>query len=223
MSAEAALALRLCEIPVAEMSDTLEAAGLPGRILDPALRRRAPGPRLAGPAICLTGEASAGPGLPIRTVDGAIRPGAVAVVGPGDGCAAALVGGNMVSAWRMAGLAGLVVDGAVRDSGDFADLPVYARGVSPRNCRGQWRFVALGRPLTLPGAVGPVTIAPGDWLHGDDDGIAVLPGAALVQLIEDAEAVGRIERRMRARILAGEDRESVYEDSPRFAAVRAAG
>jgi regulator of RNase E activity RraA len=226
VSVEPALAERLRAIPVAEMSDTLEAAGLPGRILHPALRRSppgGPGRRMAGPAVCLWGEASGAPGLTIRAVDRAVRPGAVVVVGPGDGCTAALVGGNMAAAWRIAGCAGLVVDGAVRDSADFGDLPVHARGESPRNCRGAWRMAAVDRPLTLPGATGPLTLHPGDWVHGDGDGVAVLPRAHVLQLIEDAETVGRIERSMRARIVAGEDRQTVYEGTPRFCHVRAVG
>ena len=112
--AEAALADRLRAIPVAEMSDTLEAAGLPGRILHPDFRPFPPGVagrRMAGPAVCLSGEASAAPGLAIRAVDGAVRAGCVVAVGPGEGCAAALVGGNMAAAWRIKGCAGLVVDG----------------------------------------------------------------------------------------------------------------
>jgi hypothetical protein len=52
--------------------------------------------------------------------------------------------------------------------------------------------------------------------------VAVLPRAYVSQLIEDAEAVGLIERRMRARILAGEDRQTVYDSSPRFSHVRVA-
>jgi regulator of RNase E activity RraA len=224
--AEAALADRLRAIPVAEMSDTLEAAGLPGRILHPDFRSfpsGGAGRRMAGPAVCLSGEASAAPGLPIRAVDGAVQPGCIVAVSPGEGCTAALVGGNMAAAWRIKGCAGLVVDGAVRDAADFGDLAVFARGASPRNCRGAWRIAATDQPLALPGATGPVTLHPGDWLHGDGDGIAVLPRAFLLQLVEDAEAVGRIERRMRARILTGEDRQAVYASSLRFAHVRAAG
>lgn len=222
---EAALADRLRAIPVAEMSDTLETAGLPGRILHPDFRPfplGVAGRRMAGPAVCLSGVASAAPGLSIRAVDGAVRTGCVVAVGPGEGCAAALVGGNMAAAWRIKGCAGLVVDGTLRDAADFGDLAVFARGASPRNCRGAWRIAATDRPLTLPGATGPVTIHPGDWLQGDVDGVVVLPCAFLLQLVEDAEAVGRIERRMRTRILAGEDRQAVYEESPRFAGIRPA-
>jgi 4-hydroxy-4-methyl-2-oxoglutarate aldolase len=220
---EARLAARLAAVPVAEMSDTLDAAGLPDRVLAAAFAPLGAAARFAGPAVCLSGEAAAGPGLPIAAVDAAIRPGAVVIVGPGAGCERALLGGNMVAAWRTAGMQALIVDGRVRDSADYADLPVHARGRSPLNCRGHWRFTAIDAPVRLPGTDAPVTVRPGDWILGDADGIVVLPRADALRLIEDAEGVGRIERQMRAAIQRGADRQSVYEGHARFAHVRRAG
>jgi regulator of RNase E activity RraA len=224
VSADPVLVERLAAIPVAEMSDTLDAAGLPGRILSPSLRPLTGAVRIAGPALCLNGEPSGEAGLPIRSVDAAIAPGAIVIVGPGGTCSRALVGGNMIAGWTHRGMRGLLVDGMVRDIAGYPALPVFARGSNPQNCRGHWRFTGAGHPLTLPGREGvEVPVAPRDWILADADGIAVLPGFWLTQLVEDAEEVGRIERRMRRAIDAGADRQTVYETHLRFAHVRRAG
>jgi regulator of RNase E activity RraA len=217
-----ALIERLCAIPVAEMSDTLAAAGLPGQVLASGFIRVGSDRPFAGPVICLGGETSAEPGLPIRDIDRVIRPGHIVVVGPGEACQAALVGGNMITSWRRLGAAGIVVDGFVRDISSFDGLPGLARATTPVNCRGLWRFVSTTKPITLPGQTAPVVIHPGDWLHGDRDGTVVLPADKVLSLTEDAEEVGRIEKRMRALIEAGEGRQSVYDKHDRFGHVRRA-
>lgn len=186
-------------IPVAEMCDTMQAAGM-----FPAVLPLPPAAiAFAGPAVCLSyGDAS----LPIAAVDAAITAGAVVVVGPNNGVEGALVGGNMVTAWRRAGCSALIVDGCIRDSDAFAGLPLLRRGVSPLNSRADWRIGAVDLPVTI----GSVTIHPGDWLHGDADGTIVLPARDLARLIAWAEQVGHVERDMRNRIERGEDRQRVY-------------
>lgn len=216
MTPASASAERLSSIPVAEMSDTLTAAGLPHQVLSRAFARG----RFAGPAVCLSGGLSPDAGLPISAIDGAVQADCIVVVGPGQDCPCALVGGNMISAWRHLGCAGVVVDGLIRDHDDFDGLPTMALGSTPLNSRGRWRFTSVTAPITLPGQLAPVTVHPGDWLMGNRDGTLVLPAAHLDQLIEDAEAVGQIERQMRERIMAGEDREAVYASHDRFAHVR---
>lgn len=194
----------------------------PVRCSPPGSSGPAPTAHLRWPVICLGGEASSEPGLPIRDIDRAICPGHIVVVGPGDGCKAALVGGNMITSWRRLGAAGIVVDGFVRDISSFDGLRGLARGTTPINCRGLWRFVSTTKPVTLLGQIAPVVIRPGDWLHGDSDGTVVLPADKVLSLTEDAEEVGGIERRMRVLIEAGEDRQSVYDNHDRFGHVRRA-
>ena len=193
------LAGRLAAIPVAEMCDTMEAAGLTPALL--------PLPssawRFAGPAVCLSAGATA---LPIATVDAAVTAGSVVVVGPGGGATGALVGGNMVTAWRRSGCKALVVDGQIRDSEAFAGLPLLCRGTTPLNSRKRWCIGAVDVPLVIEG----ITIHPGDWLHGDQDGTIVIPQAGLARLLPWAERVGLVERCMRDRIAAGADRQQVY-------------
>ncbi len=223
------LAARLRAVPTAEMSDTLEAAGLRDQVLASDLAPVAGQGRFAGPALCLSGAPGPEPGLGIAAMDAALFPGAAVLVGspdqpPRSAPDRALVGGNMAASWRRLGMAALIVDGPVRDLEADSPFPVRARGRSPRNCRGVWRFLSVSAPLALPGASGrAVHVRPGDWIHGDEDGILVLPREHLPSLLEDAEEVGRIERRMRAEILSGADRARVYAENPRFLHVRPAG
>lgn len=186
-------------IPVAEMCDTMQAAGMIPAVL-PLPPAAIP---FAGQAVCLSYGTK---GLPIASVDSAVTVGAVVVVGPGNGAAGALVGGNMVTAWRRAGCVALIVDGCIRDSDAFAGLPLVCRGTTPLNSRDEWRIGSVDRPV----AIGKATIHPGDWLHGDADGTIILPARDLARLIVWAEQVGQVEREMRAGIEHGEDRQKVY-------------
>ncbi len=70
------------------------------------------------------------------------------------------------------GIAGVVVDGAVRDSGEIRKLqfPVFAKLVMP-NAGEPKGFGEIGVPINISG----ITINNGDWIIGDSDGLMVLP------------------------------------------------
>jgi 4-hydroxy-4-methyl-2-oxoglutarate aldolase len=82
------------------------------------------------------------------------------------------------------GVAGIVLDGAIRDRAEIAalGLPVFFRGTSPR-APGKEGPGALGVPVELDG----VEIRPGDLVCADADGLAVVP-AAHVEAVEAAVA-----------------------------------
>lgn len=102
--------------------------------------------------------------------------GRVLVVDGGGSLRRALVGGNIAAAAARNGWAGVVIDGCVRDSAELiaCDLGVRALALMPmpteRRNQGQ-RDVAV--------QVCGVWVLPGEWLVADEDGIVVLPGAAL--------------------------------------------
>jgi len=72
------------------------------------------------------------------------------------------------------GIAGVVIDGAVRDSEAIRELgfPMYAAGLNPN---GPTKSVA-GR-VNHPISIGGVTVHPGDLVVGDADGITVIERA----------------------------------------------
>lgn len=99
------------------------------------------------------------------------------------------------------GLAGVVVDGAVRDTAGLRALgfPVHARDVTPR----AWLNPELGE-AGVAVAIGGVAVRPGDWVVADDDGVAVIPQEQLEQVVAAGEAKERQEQEIAARIDAGE-------------------
>ena len=135
-----------------------------GRIA--ALRPRM---KLAGPA--LTVDVRPGDNLMIHAAIALARPGDVLVIdGKGDRTAA-LMGTIMMTACRQLGLAGVVIDGAVRDSLeiDEMDFPVFSVGTNPngptKNVPGR-----IGHPVSCGG----VTVRAGDLVVADADGIVVV-------------------------------------------------
>lgn len=129
----------------------------------------APSMRLVGSAI--TVEVRPGDNLMIHAALAIARPGDVIVVdGKGD-LSSALMGEIMCQQAAALGIAGVVIDGAVRDSEAIRDLgfPMYAAGLNPN---GPTKSVA-GR-VNHPVSVGGVTVNPGDLIVGDADGITVI-------------------------------------------------
>jgi len=100
------------------------------RLLDPAIRPLQPAPRLLGFARTV---ACRGDFLPVVHSLAGSRPGEVLVVDAG-GVPGAVAGELFATEAQRRGLGGMVVDGAVRDTGTVRELAiaVYARHASPR-------------------------------------------------------------------------------------------
>jgi RraA family protein len=129
----------------------------------------APSMRFAGPAV--TVEVRPGDNLMIHAALALVQPGDVIVVdGKGD-LGSALMGEIMCQQAVALGVAGVVIDGAVRDSEAIRELgfPMFAAGLNPN---GPTKAVA-GR-LNHPVSVGGVTVRPGDLVVGDADGVTVV-------------------------------------------------
>jgi len=125
--------------------------------------------KFAGPA--LTVEVRPGDNLMIHAALALAKPGDVIVVdGKGD-LSAALMGEIMCQQAAALGVAGVVIDGAARDSEAIRDMgfPMYAAGLNPN---GPTKGVS-GR-LNHPVSVGGVTVNPGDLVVGDADGVTVI-------------------------------------------------
>lgn len=98
----------------------------------------------------------------------------VLVVAGGGSVQRALLGGNLAVAAVANGWAGVVVDGAVRDTPELAGcaLGVRALASTPLPCA---RVLPAQGVADVPVQVQGVTIVPGEWLCADEDGIVVLP------------------------------------------------
>ncbi len=174
----------------------------------------APTMRLAGPAF--TVEVRAGDNLMIHAALVLARPGDVLVIdGKGDR-SCALMGSIMMNACKRLGLAGVVIDGAVRDIEELVELgfPVYAAGANPN---GPTKFVP-GR-INWPISCGGVSVRPGDLVVGDADGVVVVERERVASLLAPAAQKVRDERTRIAEIQAGKNLIPSWLD----AALRVAG
>ncbi|MCG8927612.1 ribonuclease E activity regulator RraA [Lentzea sp. CC55] len=108
----------------------------------------------------------------VRTLLRAPGDGAVLVVDGGGSLRTALTGDLIATAAVENGWAGLVLNGAVRDSATLGgmNLGVLALGTIPRKS-GKTGAGEVDVPVTFGG----VEFKPGDVLHADSDGVAVLP------------------------------------------------
>ena len=100
------------------------------------------------------------------------------------------------------GLAGIVIDGACRDTAKIRtlNLPVYSRSVIPVSGTTSNVF-----ETQVPITCGGVIINPEDILFGDDDGIVVGSASEFTEIIPIAEEIQAKEERILKRLEAGEN------------------
>jgi len=222
---------RLSSIPVGVMSDVLAAMGLPDQVLSSVLRPIGAAARLAGPALCLTGQE--GPERPapqggpkaVYEMDRRITNGCIAVIGTGGYRVSAVIGGNVGISWHRRGCGGIVTDGLIRDVAQFVaiGMPVFAGCITPLASKGRWSFSGIDVPVILPGQTSKsVTVRPGDIVHGDHDGVVIIPREHAGQAVRDAEVFESIEKKIQAELEAGSDREEVYKRNDRLGHIRKA-
>jgi 4-hydroxy-4-methyl-2-oxoglutarate aldolase len=170
--------------------------------------------RLAGPAF--TVEVRPGDNLMIHAAIALAQPGDVLVVdGKGD-TTCALMGSIMITACRKLGLAGVVLDGAHRDSEEILALgfPVYSVGSNPN---GPTKNVP-GR-INWPISCGGIAILPGDLIVGDGDGVVAIERERAESLLALADKKVQEERARMADIESGRAIRPKWLDG----ALRAAG
>ena len=129
-----------------------------------------------------------------------VEPGDVVVVaGEGD-LSRALVGEIMMTIAQKRGVAGFVIDGAIRDSAAFAagDFPCFARGV---NHRGPYKDGPGS--LDVPVAISGNVVSPGDIVVGDEDGVVAFPPAMAAELAKAVQKQLAKEAEIMAAIAAG--------------------
>ena len=182
----------LMAISAANLSDAMHRRGvLPG------LRPIAPGMKVVGPALTVR-TATGDYAKPVEAIDQA-KPGEVIVIEAGGVPPA--VWGEMASRSAMnRKVAGVVIDGAIRDSGDIRSLnfPAFARHICPN--AGEPRGLGeIGVSITVAGEV----VEPGDWIVGDDDGVVRIPRDRAVEWANRGMEWYERENRIREEIVRG--------------------
>ena len=142
-----------------------------------------PGAALAAPAYPVT--CTPGDNLAVHVAVTRAPAGSVLVVDVGDVADRGYWGEVLTTAAQSRGLAGLVIDGGVRDVGALERLgfPVFSRTVAlPGATKCNRGYV--GTAATVAG----VPVEMGDWVVGDVDGVVIVPGATLAQTIDAGRA-----------------------------------
>ena len=153
------------------------------RVMDPAIRPLwQPMPRVAGPAYPVA--CPAGDNLMLHVAIHRAPAGSVIVCAAGDSNWA-MAGGNVCAYAKQRGIAGFVVDGVIRDIAETRKnaFPVFGRGVIP--IPGVRKTPGL---IDVAVVCGGVTVAPGDVVIADEEGIVVLPKAQAADMLAKAQA-----------------------------------
>ncbi len=125
-------------------------------------------------------------------------------------------GSKQVAVWgelaswscKQRGIAGIVIDGAVRDVAEIRRLrfPVFAKYVVP-NAGEPKGFGELNAAITCGGQ----EVEPGDWIIGDDNGVVVVPKARAYEIARRAKEVWKNEEQVREEIKRGKTLSQVLD------------
>jgi 4-hydroxy-4-methyl-2-oxoglutarate aldolase len=158
-----------------------------GRPMAPRIRPVWPGARVSGPAFPVV--CSPDDNLAIHAAVAEAPAGSVLVVSVGDEPARGYWGEVLTTAAEARGIAGLVIDGGVRDVDALQvhRFPVFSSLIALRGATKQEPGRIGGRVF-----VGDMEVDEGDWIVGDTDGVTVVPHARLDEI--RAAGVTRAER-----------------------------
>jgi len=160
------VAKRFAGVPVACISDVMSRMSAGGATLRPMHA----GGVLAGPAF--TVKTRPGDNLMVHKALTLAQPGDVIVVDAGGDLTNAIIGELMLSYAMKRGFAGMIINGAIRDSDWISkhDMPVYAAGVTHRG-----PYKDGPGEINVPVAFGGMVVEPGDLIVGDADGFTCVP------------------------------------------------
>ncbi len=122
------------------------------------------------------------------------KPGEVGVIVMEGTLEIAAMGNLMATAAKVRGMAGMVLDGAIRDVWDIRrmGLTIYARSLSPRTAVGHYATVARNVPVQCAG----VAVRPGDIIVADEDGVVVVPQEQAEAVLKKAQEIDEREKGM---------------------------
>lgn len=176
-------------------SATLGESG--GKPMHPRIRRAWPGARVAGPAYPVT--CAPADNLAVHAAVVEAPAGSVLVVAA-DPPERGYWGEVLTTAAQSRGIAGLVIDGGVRDVDALQShrFPVFSALIALQGAQ----KVAGGR-IGATATVGDLAVHTGDWIVADADGVTVIPRGDLMPTIERGRARAEKEAGMFSRLKEG--------------------
>jgi regulator of RNase E activity RraA len=198
--------------------DVLREMGYDEVVLPAAIKPLVPQMRLAGPAWTVAGHID-------RTLSRhetllawctllSRAPKSHVVVCQPNNREVALMGELSAQTLQARGVLGFVVDGGSRDTELVVaqGFPVFCSFLTPTDIVARWVPDRLGEPVTI----GAVTIATGDYLLGDRDGVVAIPRAIAEDVLRKTEEVVATESEMRRALIAGMDPVAAYNKFGKF-------
>ena len=201
------LVKRLQRLDVCAVSDAMDKLGLPPSVS--GLTQQSTQKRIAGQVVTykLVPAAQVPPheGAPRHlgtTAIEAAQPGNVIVIEQRTGLDAGSWGGILSLAAQLRQVAGVVVDGPVRDIDEARayDFPVYARGLTARTARSRVAEAFTNQPVRID----EVTVCPGDYVIADASGVVFISAADIERVLKAAEMIVGREAAMAQALRAGQ-------------------
>jgi regulator of RNase E activity RraA len=129
----------------------------------------------------------------VEMIDNA-KPGEVGVIAIENGLDVAGLGGLMGTAAKARGMAGIIIDGGVRDIPEVRSLglSVFARSIVPSSSVG--RYATVDR--NIPVQCGGVEVRPGDIVVAGEDGVVVVPSDQAQAVLNRANEIDQRETKM---------------------------
>jgi len=214
----AALTARLAACYTGAVHDVLRMMGHDNIVLPPDIKAIAPGTRLAGPVWTVSGHIDR-TRTRHETLLGwctllARAPAAHVIVCQPHNHEVALMGELSAQTLQARGVLGYVVDGGSRDTDLVLQqrFPVFCSFLTPADIVERWIPDSYGEPITI----GTVTIATGDFLLGDRDGVVIIPRLLAADVITKTEEVVSTETDMRRALVGGMDPIDAYNKYGKF-------
>jgi regulator of RNase E activity RraA len=209
---------RLAACYTGAVHDVLRMMGHDNIVLPPQIKAIAPGTKLAGPVWTVSGHIDRTKSRH-ETLLGwctllAHAPAAHVVVCQPHNHEVALMGELSAQTLKARGVLGYVVDGGSRDTDLVLEqrFPVFCSFLTPSDIVERWIPDRFGEPVTI----GSVTIASGDYLLGDRDGIVIIPAKLAVEVVTRTEEVVSTESEMRRALIDGMDPVDAYNRFGKF-------
>lgn len=203
---------RLLSCYTSVVHDVLRAMGRRNFTLPPRIRPLDPQGVLVGPAFTVEGriDETAGAHDTLLAWTGLLsqaRAGHVWISQPHNHTVAQM-GELSAETLQRKGVLGVVTDGGLRDTNFILRLGLPCWGVfnTPRDVVGCWLPTGTDVPILIDDCL----IRPGDWLHGDRDGMVVIPSELVGEVADKAVAAMNTESLVRKAILAGTDPQDAY-------------
>jgi 4-hydroxy-4-methyl-2-oxoglutarate aldolase len=185
----------LAEAGVSTVHEAQERTGYIG----PNIRPIQDGVSVAGNAV--TVSCHPGDNIMIHAAVEVCQPGDLMVVTNTGPSSHGMFGDLLATSLAARGVRGLVIDAGVRDVADLREMgfPVWSQYVSS-----QGTVKETPGSVNIPVSISGVTIAPGDVVCADDDGVVVVPHDGVESVLEGARARLEREATKRQRLAAGE-------------------